>query len=128
MEGKNMISLTEKSIAAEFTGKAITALLPQWVRPISGSVNRYEVDIANDLADRKDLRETFGITEKLRNTWMRRGTEFSTFFTIEEGMIAACDISKYSSGEGARPSGGGPLKPTPQELRLVIRILKHLTQ
>ena len=120
-----MITLTEKAIATEFTGKPITAdPLPKWVWERG---NRHVIYCASHLADDKNLREQFGITEKLKDSWHRRGTEFDIYLTIEAGTITSCLISKENDGDGARPSGGGSLKPTPQELRLVIRLLKHIT-
>lgn len=123
-----MTTLTEQSITAEYTGKLITAdPLPKWLWKKGSTGNRYAVYFSSHLADDKSLREQFGITERLRDTWLRRGTEFSLYLTIEDKLIKSCSISKENDGDGARPSGGGTLKPTPQELRLVIRILNHLT-
>lgn len=121
-----MITLTEQAIAAEFIGKPITAdPLPEWVWD---KWDHYAVYFSDHLADDKSLRAQFGITEKLKDLWHRRGTDFSLYFTIKDGIIASCRISKNNPGDGARPSGGGPLKSTPQELRLAIRILKELTK
>lgn len=120
-----MITLTEKGIATEFIGKPITAdPLPSWVWKRG---NGYIIYCASHLADDKTLRAQFGITEKLKDSWHRRGTEFDIYLTIESGTITSCLISKENDGDGARPSGGGSLKPTPQELRLVIRLLKYIT-
>ena len=109
-----MITLTEQAIAAEFTGKPITAdPLPKWVWKRG---NSYTIYCASHLADDKSLREQFGITE------------MDIHLTIEGGILTSCRISKYNNGEGARPSADGPRKTTPQELRLIIRLLKHITE
>lgn len=121
-----MITLTEQAVIAEFTRKPITAdPLPQWVWENGG---RYIIYCASHLADDKNLRAQFGITEKLKESWHRRGNELDIYLTIENGTITSCRINKYNNGEGARPSGDGPRKTTPQELRLVIRLLKHITE
>lgn len=121
-----MITLTEQAIAAEFTGKPITAdPLPKWVWQRGKG---YTIYCAGHLADDKSLREQFGITEKLKDSWHTRGNELDIHITIEDGILTSCQIDKYNNGEGARPSGDGPRKTTPQELRLVIRLLKHITE
>lgn len=121
-----MITLTEQAIIAEFTGKPITAdPLPKWVWDRGKS---HVIYCASHLADDKSLREQFGITEKLKESWHRPGNELDICLTIKDGAIASVAIDKYNNGEGARPSADGPRKTTPQELRLVIRLLKHITQ
>ncbi|MBR5198513.1 MAG: hypothetical protein IKW20_01630 [Bacteroidales bacterium] len=121
-----MITLTEQAIIAEFTGKPITEdPLPSWVWKRG---NGYIIYCASHLADDKSLRAQFGITEKLKDSWHRRGNELDIHLAISDGRITSIDIDKYNNGEGARPSGDGPRKTTPQELRLVIRLLKHITQ
>lgn len=120
-----MITLTEQAIIAEFAGKPITAdPLPKWVWQRGKG---YTIYCASHIADDKSLRAQFGITEKLKDSWHRRGNELDIHLTIEDGSITSIDIDKYNNGEGARPSGDGPRKTTPQELRLVIRLLKHIT-
>lgn len=121
-----MITLTEQAIIAEFTGKPITAdPLPSWVWDRG---NCHVIYCASHLADDKSLRAQFGITEKLKESWHRPGNELDIYLTIKDGVIASIAIDKYNNGEGARPSGDGPRKTTPQELRLVIRLLKHITE
>lgn len=120
------MTLTEQAIAAEFTGKPITAdPLPKWIWDRG---NSHVIYCASHLADDKTLRAQFGITDKLKESWHRPGNELDIHITIEDNILTSCRIDKYNNGEGARPSGDGPRKPTPQELRLVIRLLKHITE
>ena len=114
-----MITLTEQAIIAEFTGKPITAdPLPKWVWDRG---NCHVIYCASQLADDKILREQFGITDKLKESWHRRGNELDIYLTIKDGVIASIAIDKYNNEDG-------PRKTTPQELRLVIRLLKHITE
>ena len=72
------------------------------------------------------LREQFGVTDKLKDLWERRGTEFNVYVYVADGIISACHISKYREGDGARASYN-PLKCTQQELRIAQRILSFIT-
>lgn len=75
----------------------------------------------------QELRELFGVTDKLKDLWERRGTEFNVHLIVSDGTITACEINKYREGDGARP-GYSSLKCTPQELRIAQRILNYITQ
>ena len=75
---------------------------------------------------KQELREQFGVTDKLKDMWQRRGTEFNVYLNINEGKITSCQISKYREGDGARPSYSS-LKCTQQELRIAERILNYIT-
>ena len=113
-----MITLTEQAIIAEFAGKHITAdPLPKWVWDRG---NSHVIYCASHLADDKTLRAQFGITEKLKESWHRPGNELDIYLTIKDGVITSIAIDKYNNEDG-------PRKTTPQELRLVIRLLKHIT-
>lgn len=72
------------------------------------------------------LREQFGVTDKLKDLWERRGTEFNVYVYVADGVISSCHISKYREGDGARASYN-PLKCTQQELRIAQRILSFIT-
>lgn len=72
------------------------------------------------------LREQFGVTDKLKDLWERRGTEFNVYVYVNGGVITECHISKYREGEGARASYN-PLKCTQQDLRIARRILDYIT-
>lgn len=74
----------------------------------------------------QQLRELFGITDKLKDQWERRGTEFNVCLQITDGRIVTCGIDKYSESGGARASCQY-LKCTQQELRIARRILDYIT-
>lgn len=76
---------------------------------------------------KQDLREAFGITDKLKDLWERRGTEFNVYLYVSEGILTAANILKYTESGGARPSMTTP-KCTQQELRIARRILEYVTQ
>lgn len=75
----------------------------------------------------KELRELFGVTDKLKDLWERRGTDFNLCLQIADGRIVNCAIDKHHEGDGARPSCQD-LKCTQQELRIARRILEYLTK
>ena len=74
----------------------------------------------------KDLRERFGVTDKLKDLWERRGTEFNVYLYIADGKLSSCSIFKYTESGGARPNITTP-KCTQQELRIARRILEFIT-
>lgn len=82
--------------------------------------------ICDMMYDQK-LRELFGITEKLKDLWERRGTVFNIYLCLDGEIVRDGCISKFSEGEGARPSGGRSLTCTQQELRIARRILSYIT-
>ena len=47
---------------------------------------------------------------------------------MQDGKIVSAGIGKENSGEGARPSGGGTLVCTQQDLRIARRILEFVTE
>lgn len=75
---------------------------------------------------KQELRELFGVTDKLKDLWERRGTEFNLHIYLNGDTIASCEISKYSESGGARPDFSS-LKCTQQELRIARRILQYIT-
>lgn len=74
----------------------------------------------------QELRELFGITDKLKDLWERRGTEFNVYLYIQDGILNSSHILKYSESCGARPTMNTP-KCTQQELRIARRILNYIT-
>lgn len=74
----------------------------------------------------QELRELFGVTDKMKDLWERRGTDFNVCLEIADGKIVTCTIDKHHEGDGARPSCQD-LKCTQQELRIARRILQYLT-
>lgn len=75
----------------------------------------------------QELREMFGVTDKLKDLWERRGTEFNVYLYISDGVLTKANILKYTESGGARPSMTTP-KCTQQELRIARRILSYVTQ
>ena len=75
----------------------------------------------------QELRAIFGVTDKLKDLWERRGVEFNLCLYINDQHIVSCDIFKYTESSGARPSMTTP-KCTQQELRIVRRILAYLVE
>ena len=73
------------------------------------------------------LREIFGVTDKLKDLWERRGTEFNIYLYVSDGALVAANIFKYTESGGARPSISTP-KCTQQELRIAKRILEYITK
>lgn len=76
---------------------------------------------------KKDLRELFGVTDKLKDLWERRGTEFNVYLYITDEQLVSCKIFKYSESGGPRSSIATP-KCTQQELRIARRILQYITE
>lgn len=74
----------------------------------------------------QELRELFGVTDKLKDLWERRGIEFNVYLYIADGQLVSCKIFKYSESGGPRPSMSTP-KCTKQELRIAQRILNYIT-
>ena len=74
-----------------------------------------------------ELMDAFGVTPRLKGLWERRGTEFNVCVYIRDGKIDSCAVDKYREDDGARPSGGGTLKCTDQDLRIARRILEYIT-
>ncbi len=125
-----MATLTEKDITSQYTGRTISQ------ESLARCANRngtgsdpvvYIVYSCRFLYDR-ELRELFGITDKLKDLWERRGTDFNVCIHLREDRIVSCSIDKSHEGDGARPSGGHDLKCTQQELRIARRILDYITE
>lgn len=124
-----MATLTEKDITSQYIGRT---LCPE---AVARCANRngtgtnpvvYIVYSCRFLYDR-ELLELFGVTDKLKDLWERRGTDFNVCIHLREDKIVYCGIDKLNEGDGARPSGGRDLKCTQQELRIARRILDYIT-
>lgn len=124
-----MANLSKSEITSQFTGlsvnpDALTRCAHKNGQRTDPAV--YIVYSCGFLYDH-ELREQFGITDKLKDIWERRGTDFNVCLHISEGRILRCTIDKHHEGDGARPSYAD-LKCTQQELRVARRILDYLTQ
>lgn len=122
------MTLSENSITSQYIGLPVRMeSLTRCARRNRQTANgdEYIVYSCGFLYDQQ-LRELFGVTDKLKDLWERRGTEFNLHIYIDGDRIVSCQISKYREGEGARP-GYSSLKCTQQELRIAQRILNYLT-
>lgn len=123
-----MQSLTENVILSSYTGHAVSMEnLSRCARKnrVAEKGAEYIIYSCGFLYD-PALLEQFGVTDKLKDLWERRGTEFNVYVYVDDGVISACHISKYREGDGARASYN-PLKCTQQELRIAQRILSFIT-
>lgn len=126
-----MANLTENDICTPFIGKSVhTEHLAKCARINRRIANgdahdEYIVYSCLFLYDQQ-LREQFGVTDKLKDLWERRGTEFNVYLYLNDGKISSCSIFKYTESGGARPSMTTP-KCTQQELRIGRRILEFVT-
>ena len=123
-----MTPLSENSITSQYTGipvrlESLTRCARRNRQTDTG--DEYIVYSCGFLYDR-ELRELFGITDKLKDLWERRGTEFNVYLYIQDGIINGTHILKYTESGGARPSMATP-KCTQQELRIARRILDYVT-
>ena len=125
-----MTSLIESEIMSQAIGRTVNA------EHLARCANRngigtnpvvYIVYSCRFLYDR-ELMEMFGVTDKLKDLWERRGTDFNVCIHLWEDKIVYCGIDKFREGDGARPSGGNDLKCTQQELRIARRILEYITK
>lgn len=123
-----MATLSQKDMLSQYTG------LPVNMENLARCANRngtgtepavYIVYSSRFLYD-KQLLNLFGVTDKLKDQWERRGTEFNLCLQIADGRIVTCGIDKYSESGGARASCQY-LKCTQQELRIARRILDYVT-
>ena len=123
-----MANLTGHDICAPFIGKTVhTEHLTKCARRNRQTEDgdEYIVYSCLFLYDQQ-LREQFGVTDKLKDLWERRGTEFNVYLCLNDGKISSCSIIKYTESGGARPSMTTP-KCTQQELRIARRILEFVT-
>ena len=124
-----MEPITESSILAPFVGKKVDPeRLASCARKNRAEANsdEYIIYSAGYLYD-PALRERFGVTNKLKDLWERRGTEYNIYLYISGGILLRSKILKYTESGGARPSMAEP-KPTQQELRIARRILEFVTR
>lgn len=123
-----METLSEKYIIPQFIGHSVCMdRLGRCARKNRDTAEggEYIVYSCGFLYD-QELRELFGVTDKLKDLWERRGTEFNVYLYVSEGILTAANILKYTESGGARPSMTTP-KCTQQELRIARRILDYIT-
>lgn len=124
-----MQKLTEHDICTPFIGHSVCTEHLTRCAHKNGSGKEpavYIVYSCGFLYD-KELRALFGVTDKLKDLWERRGIEFNICLQITDGRIVTCGIDKYTESGGARASCRY-LKCTQQELRIAQRILYYITR
>lgn len=116
-----MATLTEKDITAPFLGKPMTNTTPGRTTDSKHSI------IITDFQYYSDLLEQFGVTPKLKEQWERTGTEIYMTITLDGDTITRIISNKFrETSASARPTTCS-LKLTDQELRIIRRVLEHLT-
>lgn len=123
-----MAVLTEKDITSQFVGKTVSFENLTKYTYRNGTCNDPAVYIAYSchFLYNRELRELFGVTDKLKEQWERRGIDFNVGVHTIGDKIIYCGIDKYREDDGARPSCRD-LKCTQQELRIALRILTYAT-
>ena len=124
-----MASLSESNITSQFTSQSVNLETLSRCAHKNGQGNDPAVYIIYSCGFLYDheLKELFGITERLKDTWERRGTDFNVYLHIKDGKIINCGIDKHHEGDDARPSYSD-LKCTQQELGIARRFLSFVTQ
>lgn len=123
-----MGTIAESDIVAVFSGREINAenLAKCGQRNrVTATSTEYIVYSCGFLYNR-ELREWFGVTDKQKDLWERKGTEFNIYLYIAGNTLTDARIFKYTESGGARPSVSTP-KCTQQELRIAHRILEYVT-
>lgn len=124
-----MAQLLEKDFTSQYIGHAVCMENLSRCARKNGSDDvpeEYIVYSCGFLYD-PELREQFGVTDKLKDLWERRGTEFNVYLYIADNILTSAKIFKYTESGGARPSMTTP-KCTQQELRIARRILDYITE
>ena len=124
-----MPPLSEKDITSQYIGRSLRPDALARCADRNGTGTNpvvYIVYSSRFLYDR-ELLDLFGVTDKLKDLWERRGTDFNVCIHLKDDKIIYCGIAKFYEGDGARPSGGRDLKCTQQELRIARRILDYIT-
>lgn len=123
-----MTELTEAGITSQYIGKPVSQ---EHLAKCACKNNAYKngqgyiIYSCGFLYD-QELRQLFGITDRLKDLWERRGTDFNVCVVVEDQKILSCAIDKHHETEGARPSVYD-LKCTQQDLRVARRILDYIT-
>ena len=121
-----MVNITEQDIISPIIGKPVCLDGLGFYAKKNGDGSEHIIYICDLMYDQK-LRELFGITDKIKDRWERRGTYFNIYLYLDDGVVRKCSIRKESEGGGARPSGSS-LKLTQQELRIANRILQFIVK
>ena len=122
-----MAKLTEHEVFAPFIGKALNDRYAElaW-DDFAGICALYN----RDWMDNPDLREQFGLTEKLRVDWLYRGIKLILRLSIDDGVVVGGFVEKVREGMiyGRGKLDTYEMTPTQQELRIVGKILEYITK
>jgi hypothetical protein len=122
--------LTPETVAAPFLGAVLTSRHPGQPHcvTVQGITNHTHRVIVTDFQFFPDLMARFGVTARLKEAWERSGTEICLDIVLDGDAVRELCIRKTrEDGACARPCSRG-LTPTDQELRIISRILSHLTK
>ena len=120
-----MSKLTEQDLIHPFIGKTVN---PETFASIAYK-NGSEYMICNvDYIDNPQYCELFGITDRLKWMWKYSGIDLTVYISIEDGIITKAHLYKAKEGCGGHGrSTSCVLTVSQQELRIVRRILQHIT-
>ena len=121
-----MSKLTEQEVFATFIGKALSEKYTelQW-QDFEGTCILYNYE----WMDNPSLRDRFGLTDKLYESWMYRGIEYALHLSVDDGEVLGCFVEKIRQGScGHFKPNIYALTPTQQELRIAGRILEYITK
>lgn len=120
-----MNKLTEQTLIYPFIGKAVNPETFANVAYKNG--NQYMICNA-DYIDNTQYCELFGITDRLKWMWKYSGVDLTIYLTIDDGVITKAHLYKAKEGCGGHGrSASSVLTVSQQELRIVRRILQHIT-
>ena len=122
-----MAALSELCIFASFIGKAVNR---EALNVLGKFHHGLEYNISNcSYMNDTQLRELFGVTERLKEQWEYSAVDFNIYLTIDGSTIVKARLDKYHElGGGHGRPVVRPLKETQQELRVARRILEYLTK
>lgn len=122
-----MAKLTEQEIFAPFIGKSLNekfAELP-W-NDFMGTLVLHNYE----WMDNADLREQFGVTDKLHVDWLYRGIKLDLILSVDDGVVVGGFVEKFREGMiyGRSKLDTYEMTPTQQDLRIAQRILVYITK
>lgn len=122
-----MAKITEDEVVSPFIGKELN---DRYAELASGDFAGFCTLYNRDWMDNSDLRERFGLTEKLYADWIHRGIKLILRLSIDDGAVAGGFIEKVRDGVvyGSGKLDTYEMTPTQQELRIVGRILEYITR
>ena len=121
-----MARLTEEEIISPFIGKRLDL---KKIEPIAWDNGDGYSICSSEYFDDEEYQELFGLTEALLDQWLEKDVQLDLILFTEDDVITECEIQKHRETDcGHFRSDNEWLTPTQQELRIVRRILQHVTQ